>query len=74
MRRPTGSGVPERRGLADGTRTFRLTEGAPRETSYGGDLYLEIFGESDTSMDAVTGTGQNDADATPAAAASAERS
>jgi len=28
---------------ADGTRTFRLTEGEPLETSYGQDLYEEIF-------------------------------
>jgi DNA mismatch repair ATPase MutS len=31
--------------LPDGTRTFKLIEGAPRETSYGGDLYREIFGD-----------------------------
>jgi hypothetical protein len=31
--------------LPDGTRSFRLTEGAPKETSYGDDLYREIFGE-----------------------------
>jgi len=29
--------------LADGTRTFRLVEGEPLETSYGEDLYREIF-------------------------------
>jgi hypothetical protein len=29
--------------LADGTRTFRLLEGEPLETSYGEDLYKEIF-------------------------------
>jgi hypothetical protein len=29
----------------DGTRTFRLTEGAPLQTSYGDDLYRRIFGE-----------------------------
>jgi MutS domain V len=28
---------------ADGTRTFRLLEGAPLETSYGEDLYRQIF-------------------------------
>ena len=28
---------------ADGTRTFRLSEGEPLETSYGEDLYREIF-------------------------------
>jgi len=27
----------------DGTRTFRLTEGVPLETSYGRDLYAEVF-------------------------------
>jgi energy-coupling factor transporter ATP-binding protein EcfA2 len=30
--------------LADGTRTHQLREGPPRETSYGEDLYREIFG------------------------------
>jgi len=29
---------------ADGTRTFRLLEGEPLETSHGGDLYRQIFG------------------------------
>lgn len=29
--------------LADGTRTFRLIEGEPLETSYGEDLYREVF-------------------------------
>ena len=29
---------------ADGTRTFRIIEGEPLETSYGEDLYEEIFG------------------------------
>jgi DNA mismatch repair ATPase MutS len=29
--------------LPDGTRTFRLVEGEPLETSYGEDLYREIF-------------------------------
>ena len=28
---------------ADGTRTFRLIEGEPLETSYGEDLYREVF-------------------------------
>ncbi|MEO8249818.1 MAG: hypothetical protein ABI589_10645, partial [Burkholderiales bacterium] len=28
---------------ADGTRTFRLVEAEPLETSYGEDLYREIF-------------------------------
>jgi DNA mismatch repair ATPase MutS len=31
---------------ADGTRTFRLTEGEPLPTSYGADLYRQVFGES----------------------------
>ena len=30
--------------LPDGTRTFRIVEGEPLETSYGEDLYEEIFG------------------------------
>jgi DNA mismatch repair ATPase MutS len=30
--------------LADGTRTFRIVEGEPLETSYGEDLYRQIFG------------------------------
>jgi hypothetical protein len=30
--------------LADGTRTFRLVEGEPRETSHGDDLYRAVFG------------------------------
>lgn len=29
--------------LADGTRTFRLVEGAPEQTSHGEDLYAEVF-------------------------------
>lgn len=33
---------PERK--PDGTRTFRILEGEPQETSYGEDLYREIFG------------------------------
>jgi hypothetical protein len=28
---------------SDGTRTFRLLEGEPLETSYGEDLYRQIF-------------------------------
>ncbi len=28
----------------DGTRTFKLIEGEPLETSYGEDLYANIFG------------------------------
>ncbi|MGH9687076.1 MAG: MutS-related protein [Candidatus Acidiferrales bacterium] len=35
----------------DGTRTFKITEGEPLETSYGEDLYREIFGvDGDTAM------------------------
>jgi DNA mismatch repair ATPase MutS len=30
--------------LADGTRTFRLVESEPLETSYGKDLYAQVFG------------------------------
>jgi hypothetical protein len=30
--------------LADGRRTFRLVEGEPLPTSYGKDLYEQIFG------------------------------
>jgi DNA mismatch repair ATPase MutS len=30
--------------LADGTRTFKLIEGGPEQTSYGEDLYNSIFG------------------------------
>jgi len=39
---------------ADGTRTFRLVEGAPLETSYGQDLYRKVFGEeTDTSPESA---------------------
>jgi len=34
--------LPERR--PDGGRTFRIIEGAPQQTSYGEDLYKEVFG------------------------------
>jgi len=34
----------------DGTRTFRLLEGEPLETSYGEDLYRQIFGETSESQ------------------------
>jgi hypothetical protein len=30
--------------LEDGTRTFQLSEGEPMETSYGEDLYADVFG------------------------------
>ena len=43
--------------LPDGTRTFKLLEGCPLETSYGQDLYHEIFGDAvlmpDTGMDVM---------------------
>jgi DNA mismatch repair ATPase MutS len=32
--------------LADGTRTFKIVQGEPLQTSYGADLYQRIFGES----------------------------
>ena len=32
--------------LADGTRTFKLIEGEPLETSYGEDLYANVFGSA----------------------------
>jgi DNA mismatch repair ATPase MutS len=32
---------------AGADRTFRLAEGEPLETSYGGDLYKQVFGEQD---------------------------
>ena len=37
--------------LADGTRTFRIIEGDPLQTSYGADLYEKVFG-SETSATA----------------------
>lgn len=39
--------VAERR--PDGERTFRMIEGAPSETSYGQDLYADVFGAVETS-------------------------
>jgi len=38
---------------ADGTRRFQLVEGKPLETSFGEDLYLEVFGRGATSFDAA---------------------
>lgn len=35
--------------LADGTRTFKLAPGEPLETSYGEDLYREMFGHAGSS-------------------------
>jgi len=37
----------------DGTRTFRLIVGEPQETSYGEDLYAEIFGADDSDISAA---------------------
>jgi hypothetical protein len=34
----------------DGTRTYRLSEGAPLQTSYGEDLYNAVFGEGRSSQ------------------------
>jgi hypothetical protein len=34
---------------ADGTRTFKVVEGAPLETSYGEDLYRAIWFDRDSS-------------------------
>lgn len=34
----------------DGTRTFKLVEGEPFETSYGEDLYRQVFGTGDASL------------------------
>ncbi|VVE37257.1 DNA mismatch repair protein MutS [Pandoraea eparura] len=41
----------------DGTRSFRLIEGAPLETSFGDDLYRRIFGEALDRDDEPTQTG-----------------
>lgn len=38
--------------LADGSRTFRLRGGAPEQTSYGGDVYREVFGGDEAVADA----------------------
>jgi DNA mismatch repair ATPase MutS len=37
----------------DGERTFKLCEGEPLQTSYGGDLYRQVFNESNDSAQAV---------------------
>ena len=42
--------------LADGTRTFKLFEHEPLETSYGEDMYREIFGEK--GVREITDTGE----------------
>ncbi len=43
----------------DGTRTFRLPEGEPTETSYGQDLYREIFDSIGQSGNALPGSGRS---------------
>jgi len=43
-RRPDGTLFLRAERKPDGTRTYRLTEGEPLETSYGEDLYNRIFG------------------------------
>ena len=35
---------------ADGRRTFKLVEGEPLQTSYGQDLYNEVFGVEDQTV------------------------
>jgi hypothetical protein len=40
---------------ADGTRTFRLIEGEPLQTSFGADLYDKVFGTEAPQRDAVKG-------------------
>lgn len=37
--------------LADGTRTFRIVDGEPLQTSYGEDLYGLVFGTEPQSDD-----------------------
>jgi DNA mismatch repair protein MutS len=37
----------------DGTRTLRLVVGEPLETSYGADLYQEVFGDDAAAMDSA---------------------
>jgi hypothetical protein len=46
--------------LADGTRTFRLIEGQPLETSFGKDLYDEVFGAAARSAFREDGEGPGD--------------
>lgn len=41
--------------LEDGTRTFKLHPGAPLETSYGGDLYNEVFGDGPAAASTIPG-------------------
>ncbi len=40
--------------LADGRRTFRLSEGEPLPTSFGGDSYRRIFGSDPDAAPAAT--------------------
>lgn len=40
--------------LPDGTRTFRLVEGEPLETSYGRDLYNSVFGTGRQTLGALS--------------------
>jgi hypothetical protein len=42
---------------ADGTRTFKLIEGEPLETSYGEDLYRKVFGVETNEAKADNGSG-----------------
>jgi DNA mismatch repair ATPase MutS len=51
---------------ADGTRTFRVVEGEPLETSYGQDLYKEVF-ESAAAGDGAGGSARRDGVAPSAA-------
>jgi DNA mismatch repair ATPase MutS len=39
---------------ADGTRSFRLAEGEPLQTSYGEDLYQKVFGTEDDKVGGVS--------------------
>jgi hypothetical protein len=41
----------------DGTRTFRVVEGEPLETSYGEDLYREVFSSEPVGSPATARTG-----------------
>lgn len=49
--------------LSDGTRTFKMMPGEPEQTSYGADLYAEIFGprEKEPTAAAVADAAQADA-------------
>jgi DNA mismatch repair ATPase MutS len=43
---------------ADGTRTFKLIEGEPMQTSYGEDLYNKIFGTDKEAFKSAAMTGE----------------